>query len=123
MRRYFDEDIMSDYDSDMYKNASGFLLGSNSVMGSNSRLDDDDENRIQKEYIIDYEMMSKELNDYNNNNKANHMNSMLNKCLYIYIKYFKFIIYIMLYIIIKYYLMIFLKINIIIYFMPFFFNY
>jgi len=51
---------MSEYDSIMYRN------GSNSVMGSNSRLDDDDENRIQKEYIIDYEMMSKELNDYNN---------------------------------------------------------
>jgi len=97
MRRYLDEDIMSDYDSDMYKNASGYLIGSNSVMGSNSMLDDDDENRIQKEYIIDYEMMSKELNDYNNNNNnANNMNSMLNIFLCIYIKYFKFIYYVLL---------------------------
>ena len=62
---YYDEDTMSEYDSDIYKIGSGMLLDSSSMINSNSHLDDDDENRIHKEYIMDYEIMSKEVNQYN----------------------------------------------------------
>jgi len=63
-RMYYDDDtISSDYENDIYKYNSGILPDSRSVMNSNPRLDDDDENR-PRDYIMDYEMMSKEVNHF-----------------------------------------------------------
>jgi len=62
-RMYYDEDTTSEYDSDIYKIGSDML--SDSPLNSNLHLDYDDENRIHKEYVMDYEIMSKEVNQYN----------------------------------------------------------